>query len=142
MRRDVNLSAETRQKVSRYVFAGAVLFPLGLLLLLLLILTTLSAALHTALVVLACIVIIASTILGFLGIRQIRKSEGAYSGMRVAVFLSLFYPIIVLDLILFMLGFSILGNLTTSSLVPLAWLVVVILVDYWIVRISWNRAIL
>jgi hypothetical protein len=62
--------------------------------------------------------------------------------MRLSVFLSLFYPIIILNLLLFMLGWSILGSIITSSLLPLVFLVVVVLVDYWIVRVTWNRAIL
>jgi hypothetical protein len=62
--------------------------------------------------------------------------------MGMSVFLSLFFPIIILDLLLFILGWSILGRITASSLLPLVFLVVVVLVDYWIVRVTWNQAIL
>lgn len=61
--------------------------------------------------------------------------------MRLAVFLSLFYPIILLSLILFILGWTLLGNVISSSLIPLAWLVIVLVIDYWIVRVTWNKAI-
>ena len=135
-------TSEPKQKVSRYVIAGAVLFPIGLLTLLQFFTTTLPTALNVLLVFLGAIALITSTVFGYLGVRQIRRSGGTYYGMRLAVFLSLFYPIIVLDLLLFMLGWSISGSITTSSLVPLAFLVVVVLVDYWIVRVTWNRAIL
>lgn len=133
---------EPKKKVSRYVIAGAVVFPFGFLLFLLFIPATITTAVHTLLIAIGVITSIASTALGILSIRQIRSSSGTFYGLRLAVFLSLFFPLVVLDLLLFMLGWSILGRITTSSLVPLAWLVVVILFDYWIVRITWNRAIL
>lgn len=133
---------ESKPKISRYAVSGAILFPLGLLVFLLVFPTNLPGTLNALLIALGGIAIIASTTLGILAIRQIRSTGGRYSGIRLAVFLSLFYPIILLDLLLFALGWSVLGRLTTASLVPLVWLVVVILVDYWIVRISWNRAIL
>jgi hypothetical protein len=136
------IPTEPKQKVSRYAIAGAVLLPFGFLLLLLFIPATMPTATHTLLIALGVIAFIASTALGVLSIRQIRRSSGAIFGMRLAVFLSLFYPIIMLDILLFILGWSVLGRITTSSLVPLGWLVVVILLDYWIIRISWNRAIL
>ena len=133
---------ESKPKISRYAVSGAIILPLGLLVFLLVFPTNLPTTLTALLIALGGIAIIASTTMGFLAIRQIRSTAGRYSGIRLAVFLSLFYPIILLDLLLFALGWSILGRLTTSSLAPLVWLVVVILVDYWIVRISWNRAII
>jgi len=136
------MAADRNQQVSRYVIAGAVLLPVGFLLVLLLIQTTLPAVLHSLLILIGGIAVFASTLCGFLAIRQIRTSGGSYYGMRLSVFLSLFFPIIILDLLLFMIGWSILGGITSSTLVPLVWLVVVILADYWIVRFTWNRAIL
>ncbi|MBK5107085.1 MAG: hypothetical protein JJE12_03100 [Anaerolineales bacterium] len=133
---------ESKPKISRYAVSGAIILPLGLLVFLLVFPTNLPTTLTALLIALGGIAIIASTTMGFLAIRQIRSTGGRYSGIRLAVFLSLFYPIILLDLLLSALGWSILGRLTTSSLAPLVWLVVVILVDYWIVRISWNRAII
>jgi len=61
--------------------------------------------------------------------------------MRLAVFLGLFYPIILLSLILFILGWTLLGNIRSTGLIPLAWLVIVLAIDYWIVRVTWNKAI-
>ena len=137
----VLMSAENGNKVSRYAVAGAVVFPFGFLSLALFFPAAVPLWLQSLLIALGGIAIITAVILGILSIRQIRRSAGDTYGMRLAVFLSLFYPIIVLDLLLFMLGWSILGTITTSSLVPLAWLVVIILVDYLVVRITWNRAI-
>jgi isoprenylcysteine carboxyl methyltransferase (ICMT) family protein YpbQ len=131
--------AEPKQIVSRFAIAGAVFFPFGFLLILLFFPVT---ALIVVLIALGGIALIISTTFGFLGIRQIREAGGTYYGMRLSVFLSLFYPIIILNLLLFMLGWSILGSIITSSLLPLVFLVVVVLVDYWIVRVTWNRAIL
>ncbi len=131
--------AEPKQIVSRFAIAGAVFFPFGFLLILVFFPVT---ALYVVLIALGGIALIISTTFGFLGIRQIREAGGTYYGMRLSVFLSLFYPIIILNLLLFMLGWSILGSIITSSLLPLVFLVVVVLVDYWIVRVTWNRAIL
>jgi hypothetical protein len=145
MRKGPNMDTiptEPKQKVSRFAIAGAVLFPFGFLMLLLFIPTIMPAAIHALLIAIGVIAIITSTALGVLSIRQIRRSSRAIYGMRLAVFLSLFFPIIVLDLLLFILGWSVFGRIATSSLVPLGWLVVVILLDYLVVRITWNRAIL
>jgi hypothetical protein len=131
--------AEPKQIVSRFAIAGAVLFPFGFLLILVFFPVT---ALYVVLIALGGIALIISTTFGFLGIRQIREAGGAYYGMGMSVFLSLFFPIIILDLLVFILGWSILGRITASSLLPLAFLVIVVLVDYWIVRVTWNRAIL
>ena len=131
----------SKQNISRYVIAGAALCLLGLLVLLLAIIAPISEALTIVLIAIGACAAIASTACGFLAVRQIRSAGGVVYGMRMAAFLSLFYPIIVLDLILIMLGWSLLSRLTTSSLVPLAWLVVIILVDYLVIRITWNKAI-
>ena len=133
---------DSASKVSRYVIVGGVLFPISFLLLLLVIPTSLPAVLNNLLAILGGLSLVSSVVLGFLGIRQIRSSAGESYGIRLAVFLCLFFPIILLDLALFMVGWTFLGRITTSSLVPLAWLLLVVLLDYGIVRYTWNRAIL
>ena len=146
-----NSSTEPDRRISRLAISGALLLPFGLLLLLSTIPSSNDpanyspsrwpAALRFLLLTLGSIAPIASTILGYLSIAQIRKSNGLIYGMRLAVFLSLFYPIILLSLILFILGWTLLGNVISSSLIPLAWLVIVLVIDYWIVRVTWNKAI-
>ena len=146
-----NSSTEPDRRISRLAISGALLLPFGLLLLLSTIPSSNDpanyspsrwpAALRFLLLALGSIAPIASTILGYLSIAQIRKSNGLIYGMRLAVFLSLFYPIILLSLILFILGWTLLGNVISSSLIPLAWLVIVLVIDYWIVRVTWNKAI-
>ena len=133
---------EPKPKTSTFTVLGAVLFPVGFLPLLFASSISIPLYLQYLLSGFAVVALIATPVLGFLGIRQIRRSQGAISGIRLAVVLTLFYPVIVLDLLLFMLGYSILGQRTTSSLVPLVWLVLVMLIDYGIVRVVWNRAIL
>lgn len=141
----------TKARISRLAVIGALLLPLGFLVLIFSIPfngeqsgfspSSWPAALRILLIVLGAIAPIASTTLGYLSIAQIRKSSSAIYGMRLAVFLSLFYPIIVLNILLFVLGWSFLGRISASSLIPLAWLVIVLAIDYWIIRISWNKAI-
>lgn len=133
---------ETKPKTSTFTVLGAVLFPIGFLPLLFVSSISIPVYLQYVLSGLALVAMIATPIMGFLGIRQIRSSQGLISGIRLAVVLTIFYPIIALDLLLFMIGYSLLGQRTTSSLIPLAWLVLVILIDYFIVRVVWNKAIL
>ena len=146
-----NSSTEPDRRISRLAISGVLLLPFGLLLLLFIIPSSNDpanyspsqwpAALRYLLLALGSIAPIASTILGYLSIAQIRKSKGSIFGMRLAVFLGLFYPIILLSLILFILGWTLLGNIRSTGLIPLAWLVIVLAIDYWIVRVTWNKAI-
>jgi len=141
----------TKSRISRLAVIGALLLPLGLLVLIFSIPfngdqsgfspSSWPAALRIPLIVVGAIAPIASTVLGYLSIAQIRNSSGKLYGMRLAVFLSLFYPIIVLNILLFVLGWLLLGRISASSLIPLAWLVIVLAIDYWIIRITWNKAI-
>jgi hypothetical protein len=82
----------------------------------------------------------ASTALGLLGISEIRKSDGRIYGLPLAVFVSLFYPIILLDVLFFIVGWSLLGDIQVSSIIPLAWLTMVLVIDYIIVRLTWRAA--
>lgn len=136
-----NPESETKKKVSRFTVGGAILLPLGLLLLLLFLPSMVPATLRIGLIAIGVIALIGSTVLGILGISQIRNSSGTVYGMRLAFFLSLFYPIILISLLLFILGWTFLSRISGSSLIPLAWLVIVLLIDYFIIRVTWNKAI-
>ena len=58
--------------------------------------------------------------------------------MPLAVFVSLFYPILVLDLILFIIGWSVLSDIKGWDLIPLVWLTLVLVIDYFIIRTTWR----
>jgi hypothetical protein len=60
--------------------------------------------------------------------------------LPLAVFVSLFYPIIVLDLILIFIGWTFLGTIEGASIIPLAWLFLILLIDYLIIRFAWRTA--
>jgi hypothetical protein len=144
MRKGANMSQSSpdiKKQLSPYSLSGSVILLLGVLLYIMTALFDLTAVPTTILRILAGICLAAATLLGFLAVRQIRSSPEQYSSMRLSVFLLLFTPIIVLDLLLFILGWALLAGIISSSLVPLAWLVIVILVDYGVVRLTWNRAI-
>ncbi len=136
-----NPESEPKKKVSRFTVAGAILLPFGLLLLLLFIPFTMTSIVRIVLISMGVIALIGSTGLGILGISQIRNSSGKIYGMRLAVTLSLFYPIILISMLLFILGWTFFSSISSSSLIPLAWLVIVLLIDYFIVRATWNKAI-
>jgi E3 ubiquitin-protein ligase DOA10 len=60
--------------------------------------------------------------------------------LALAVFVSLFYPIIVLDLILIFIGWTLLGNIEGWGFLPVIWLFFVFAIDYLIIRTTWRAA--
>ena len=106
------------------------------------------------------IAIAATTVLGWVSVRQIRRSEGRMSGMWLAVTDGLLAPMVVLDL--FLVALLLLANklvnawwlssifpelrqsMVVSGLHFSIWLVitagVVVLVDYGLARFVWRRA--
>jgi hypothetical protein len=115
------------------------MLPFGFLLVLLFFPSSLPPLLRGLLIGFGGIALLGSTILGIAGIRQIRCSGDAWYGMRLAVFLSIFYPKILLDLFLITVGWLILGSNSSSSLFPLLWLLIVLLVDYLLIRLIWRK---
>ena len=138
------------RRLSRLSIIGAIILPIGIFLVFLLIPVSTSTSatsvtlwqnvLRFTLLPLSIIAPFASTALGLLAISEIRKSDGKIYGLPLAVFVSLFYPIILLDVLLFVVGWSLLGNIQVSSIIPLAWLTMVLVIDYIIVRLTWRAA--
>ena len=138
------------RKVSRLAIIGAMLLPFGFFLILLFVPinasttpqspSTWQIVLRFTLLPLAVIAPFASTALGFASISQIRNSNGSIYGLPLAVFVSLFYPIIVLDLILAFLGWTFLGRIEGLSILPLAWFFLILVIDYLIIRFTWRAA--
>jgi hypothetical protein len=98
------------RQFSRMAIIGTAVLPFGFLLVLFFIPISASTfardesilqmMLRYWLLALALIAPFAATILGFLSISQIRNSNGRVYGLPLAVFTSLFYPILFLSLIL------------------------------------------
>lgn len=138
------------KRISRFSIIGAIILPLGFFLILLFIQLSASTSATSAtlwqivlrftLLPVSIIAPFASTALGLLGISEIRKSDGRIYGLPLAVFVSLFYPIILLDVLFFIVGWSLLGDIQVSSIIPLAWLTMVLVIDYIIVRLTWRAA--
>ena len=147
-----SLSGDTFQdrRISRLAIIGALLIPFGFFLVLLFFpfyrsTTPTSPSnwqllLRFTLLPLSVAAPIASTALGFISISQIRKSNGTIYGLPFAVFVSLFYPIIILDLILIIIGWTFLGTIEGSSIIPLTWLFIILVIDYLIVRFTRRAA--
>jgi predicted membrane protein len=143
-------NASTDRHISKLAIIGALLLPIGFLVVLVFIPlirstnlnppSTWQNLLRSTLLLAAVIAPFVSTTLGFISVSQIRRSKGAIHGLPLAVFVSLFYPIIILDLILVYLGYTFLGRLQVSSLIPLAWFFLILLIDYLIVRLTWRSA--
>jgi hypothetical protein len=138
------------RQFSRLAIVGTAILPFGFLLVLFF--NPISAStfptdapswqviLRYAALLLAVIAPFASTILGFISMSQIRNSNGMVYGLPLAVFTSLFYPVILLSLFLVIIGWTFLASISGSSLIPLAWLFVILLIDYRIIRFTWRAA--
>ncbi len=146
----VSVDKSQDKKISRLAIIGALLLPFGFILILLFIplsssntLTppsNLQILLRFLILGLAVIALFASIAFGLMGISQIRNSNGSVYGMPLAVFVSLFYPIIVLDVILIIIGWRLLGGIEGWGFLPVIWLFFVFGVDYLIIRSSWRAA--
>ena len=138
------------RRISKFSIIGAIILPFGFFFVFLFIPVSTSTSATSAtlwqnvlrftLLPVSIIAPFASTALGLLGISEIRKSDGRIYGLPLAVFVSLFYPIILLDVLLFIVGWSLLGDIQVSSIIPLAWLTMVLVIDYIIVRLTWRAA--
>ncbi len=117
------------RRLSRPAIIGTAILPFGFLLVLFFfpILATSSPVktptwldtIRYAVLFLGIIAPFASTALGVTSILQIRNSNGEIYGLPLAVFTTLFYPIIYLSLFLIFIGWTFLGGISGSSLVPL-----------------------
>ena len=147
---DFTTDTPKEKRTSRRAIISAILLPFGFFLLLLVIPLSTSTSstpvsmwqtiLRFTLLPLSILAPFASTALGLLGISEIRNSKGGIYGMPLAVFVSLFYPILVLDLLLFIIGWSLLSNIEGWDFIPLAWLTLVLVIDYFIIRTTWRAA--
>jgi hypothetical protein len=147
-----SLSNDTspNRRISRLAVIGALLIPFGFFLVLFFFPLSRSTTptspsnwqtlLRFTLLPLSVVAPIASTALGFISTSQIRNSNGTIYGLPLAVFVSLIYPIIVLDLILIFIGWTLLGTIEGASIIPLAWLFLILVIDYLIVRFTWRAA--
>jgi uncharacterized membrane protein YqjE len=83
----------------------------------------------------------ACTALGLMGVSEIRKSKGNVVGMPLAVFVGLFYPIIVLDAVLFVLTLWLFGDESYWNVAVLAVVLLMLVIDFFIIRATWRAAI-
>ncbi len=92
-----------------------------------------------------------STTLGCLGISRIRSSHGRLIGMPLAVGVALFYPLLILDAVLFtfvateaFFTFPFIDQLQRYGLeygtALAAIIVLILLLDFFIVRATWRAA--
>jgi hypothetical protein len=138
------------RSISRLAIIGALLIPFGFFLVLIFFPlsrsttptspSTWQTLLRFTLLPLSIIAPIASTALGFISISKIRNSNGTIYGLPLAVFVGLFYPIIVLDLILIFIGWTLLGDIEGWGFLPVIWLFFVFAIDYLIIRTTWRAA--
>jgi hypothetical protein len=149
---DMSMSedAPKDQRISKFALIGAIILPFGLFLGLFLIPisarttpappSTWQLILRYTVLPLSILSPIVATILGILGIAEIRRSKGKKYGMPLAVFVGMFYPVIFITLFLFTLGWLLLGNIDGWDIIPVVWFFLVLVIDYLIIRAVWNMA--
>lgn len=138
------------KRISKFALIGMIILPFGLFLAFLFIPVSARTSpasssiwqniLSFTLLPLSVISPFASTILGILGIADIRKSREKIYGMPLAVFVSLFYPIIILDILLIVIGWLVFGEIEGWEIIPLVWFTLILVIDYFIVRFVWRAA--
>lgn len=147
---DFSTEIPSKKRISRRATLGAIIIPFGFFFALLF--TPLSAStsptpvstwqiiFRYTLLPMSILAPLASTVLGLWGVSEIRNSNGRIYGMPLAVFVSLFYPILILDLILFFVGATVFSDFEQYSIIPLIWLILVLLLDYLIIKTVWRAA--
>lgn len=84
-----------------------------------------------------------TTILGFAAISSIRHSRGRLIGLPLAVADALFFPLLLLDVVLLVIAVSIVEAMSrpvNMTVVFAVMLIPILGVDYWIARTVWRRA--
>lgn len=82
----------------------------------------------------------AATSLGLMGISKIRNSKGTISGLPLAFFVTVFYPIIILDTVLFMIAVSLFQEASYWNIAAVITLALILALDYYAVRKGWRTA--
>lgn len=146
--------------ISKHAVIGAVLLPFGIILAISMM--TVSSSSSTAyvdgvavveqgrtfwqwlasftLIPLGIISPFAATILGLIGISRIRASLGQITGLPLALFVTLFYPILILDGILFMTSVSLFQDASYWNIALVITVVLILAADYFTIRKGWKTA--
>lgn len=143
--------ASAERRFSRYAIFGAVWLPFGIIMALMTFVVTGASSSPSTTTVgqwvarltilpLGILAPFACTALGLMAVSEIRKSKGSVVGMPLAVFVGLFYPVLILDAILFVLVTVLFQNETYWNVVSLATILLLVVIDYLIVRASWKAA--
>jgi hypothetical protein len=140
--------SSTRTRFSRYPIIGAILLPFGMGLALLFfpifpsntetIPTFWQWILRFTILPLGILAPFACTIIGLLGISEIRKSSGRVIGLPLSFFVTIFYPIIFLDLLLFWITASIFSSTDYWNIVFAMCIIIILVLDYVIIKAGWK----
>jgi hypothetical protein len=137
------------KKFSRHAVIGATLLPFGIILSLMTFVVSPSSesTSPTALQWIARVTILplgilapfACTTLGLMGISQIRNSKGAMTGMPLAFSVGLFYPLLILDFVIFWILATAFSALETWNIILILCLLFLLTLDYFIIRTAWKN---
>jgi lipopolysaccharide export LptBFGC system permease protein LptF len=127
----------TQSGICRLAISGAILLPLGLPILWHVISQTPagerweeiqfynSSLYHLLSLPLGIVAMILSPILGFMSIKRIQRAKGALGGGLLAVIVAVFYPIVLLDLFLFVVAVNIMAM---TYAVPIPFVILAFLI--------------
>jgi hypothetical protein len=80
----------------------------------------------------------ACTILGYIGISQIRNSRGEITGLPLAFSVAIFYPIIILDFVLFWIIASVFSAEEYWNIVLLVFILAILVMDFVMIKSAWK----
>lgn len=145
---DVDL---TGQRFSRYPIIGTILLPFGILMALLMLVAIPGGGVGGAMtgwqwlaryiiLPLGIVAPFACTALGIMGISEINKSGGRIIGLPLALFVGIFYPILLIDGILFVLALRLFDGASYWNIAILVSVLFILVVDFFIIRTAWRWA--
>jgi hypothetical protein len=139
----------TEKRISRYAIIGAALLPFGFgLALIFFPVSSVNPGatptfwqwiLRFTILPLGILAPFACTALGLMGISEIRISEGKVVGMPLAFFVGIFYPILVLDVVLFLFTAMVFSAEDYWNIVLAISLIVILIVDYFSLKYAWRK---
>ena len=141
-------SGSESKQFSRHAVIGAILLPFGIILAFMTfaVFPSSEASSPTALQWIARVTILplgilapfACTTLGLMGISKIRNSKGALTGMPLAFIVGLFYPLLILDFLIFWILATAFSALEIWNIILVVSLLFLLILDYLIIRTAWK----
>ena len=75
-----------------------------------------------------------------MGLAEIRRSQGQIIGRGLAAAVALFYPLVILDAVIFIVAASLFSGETYWNIVLVATVLLLLILDFFLGRAGWSAA--